>query len=87
MGLPPSSAGGVQLTLADAFPAVAITLVGAPGGPVGMTLFEAGEAGPVPAALVAVTANVYAVPLLRPLTVAVVPDVEAVKPPGDDVTV
>jgi hypothetical protein len=38
----------------------------------GVTAFEAADAGPVPAALVAVTLNVYAVPFVRPLTVAVV---------------
>jgi hypothetical protein len=38
----------------------------------GVTLLEASEAGPVPTALVAVTVNVYAVPFVRPVTVAVV---------------
>jgi hypothetical protein len=42
----------------------------------------------VPIAFVAVTVNVYAVPLLNPVTVADVAHVvDAVKPPGDDVTV
>ena len=36
----------------------------------GVTLFEAVEAGLVPTEFVAVTLNVYAVPLVRPLTVA-----------------
>jgi len=48
---------------------------------------EAAEAAPVPAALVAVTVNVYAVPLVSPLTVQEVATVEQEKPPGDDVTV
>lgn len=51
---------------------------------------EAADAGPVPAELVAVTVNVYAVPFVSPLTVAevVVPlAVVAVKPPGAEVTV
>src|SRR4051794_6666167 len=38
----------------------------------GVTAFEAAEAGPVPTAFTAVTLKVYAVPLVRPLTVAVV---------------
>jgi hypothetical protein len=54
----PLFAGAVQLTLADALPAVAVTLVGAPGTVNGVTLFDAGEDGPVPAAFVAVTVNV-----------------------------
>jgi hypothetical protein len=36
----------------------------------GVTAFEAAEAGPVPTAFVAVTRNVYAVPLVSPVTVA-----------------
>ncbi len=38
-------------------------------GPCGVTAFDI-EAGPVPAALVAATLNVYVVPLERPVTVA-----------------
>ena len=37
-----------------------------------MTAFDGVEAGPVPTALVAVTLNVYAVPLVSPVTVVVV---------------
>jgi hypothetical protein len=48
----------------------------------GVTLLDAVEAGPVPTELVAVTVNVYAVPLVRPVTtqgeLAQVP----VMPPG-----
>jgi hypothetical protein len=63
MALPPSLAGAVQETVALALPAVAETPVGAPGtvmttGAIGVTLFEGTEAGPVPAALVAVTVKV-----------------------------
>jgi hypothetical protein len=61
IALPPFEAGGVQDTVADASPAVAVTAVGAPGavaGATGVTLFEASEAGPVPTAFVAVTVNV-----------------------------
>jgi hypothetical protein len=45
------------------------------------------DVGPVPAELVAVTVNVYAVPLARPVTVIGLPAPAAVSPPGDDVTV
>jgi hypothetical protein len=56
----------------------------------GVTVFEAVEAAPVPMTLVAATVNVYAVPLVRPVTVAVVvlpSAVVAVSPPGEEVTV
>lgn len=58
MAEPPSSAGAVQLIDAEAFSAVAITLVGAPGTVVGITEFEALESGPVPTTLVAATVKV-----------------------------
>ena len=49
---------------------------------------EGGDAGPVPALLVAVTENVYGVPLVKPDTAQVVaPVVEQVLDPGDDTTV
>ena len=58
MGLPPFEAGGVKVTVACAFPAVAVTPVGAPGTVAGVTLFEGLDGGPVPSALVAVTVKV-----------------------------
>ena len=67
IGLPPLLAGAVKVTVACALPAVAVPMVGAPGTPAGVTLFEAAEAGPVPIALVAVTVKVYAVPLVSPV--------------------
>jgi hypothetical protein len=67
---------------------VAVTDVGAPGTVfAGTTAFDAPEEAPVPAALVAVTVKVYEVPLVRPVTVQVVPLVAHVRPPGLDVTV
>jgi len=39
---------------------------------VGVTAGEAAEAGPVPTALVADTVNVYVVPFVRPVIVALV---------------
>jgi hypothetical protein len=55
----------------------------------GVIAAELPEAVEVPAALVAVTVNVYAVPLVKPVTMAVVADpTEApVSPPGVEVTV
>ena len=88
MELPPSLAGAVQDTVAEALPAVADTPVGAPGTPAaGVTAVEAAEAAPAPLALVAVTVKVYGVPLVRPLTVhGLVAEVQ-VRAPGDEVTV
>jgi len=50
--------GAVQLTVAWAFPAVAVTLVGVPGGPIGVMLLEGADAALVPSELVEVTVNV-----------------------------
>ena len=81
-------AGAVQLAVAEAFPGVADTPVGAPGTVLGVTAALAIDAGEVPTLLVAVTVNVYGVPLVSPVTVPVVaPDVDTVAPPGDAVTV
>jgi hypothetical protein len=53
----------------------------------GVTLFEAAEAGLDPMALVAFTVNVYAVPLVRPVTVIGLVVPVAVNPPVEEVTV
>jgi hypothetical protein len=53
----------------------------------GVTEFDAAEAGPGPTPLVAMTVNVYAVPLVRPITVMGDAAPDAVKPPGLEVTV
>jgi hypothetical protein len=50
---------------------VALTLVGAPGTVHVVIELLAAEAAPVPTALVAVTVNVYAVPVVNPVTVIV----------------
>ena len=62
-------------------------MVGASGVVAGVTLFEADEADPVPTAFVAVTVNVYAVPLVRPITVIGDEPPAPVNPPGLEVTV
>ena len=54
---------------------------------IGVTALDALEAAEVPAEFVAVTVNVYDVPLVRPVTVWVVLDPDDVNPPGLDVTV
>jgi len=58
IGEPPVEAGGVNVTVACALPAVAVPIVGAPGRLANVTLFEGADAGPVPAAFVAVTVKV-----------------------------
>ena len=54
----PFAFGAVQLTVAAVSPAVAFTPVGAKGSPKGITLLEAADGDPGPAALVAVTVKV-----------------------------
>ena len=69
-------------------PAVAVTAVGASGTVFGVTVALAVDATEDPATLVAVTVNLYAAPLVRPVTVAVVaPVVLTVAPSGEAVTV
>jgi hypothetical protein len=60
IALPPLLLGAVQLTLADPFPAVAVTPVGAPGadGGLGVTALDGVDAGPVLMELVADTVKV-----------------------------
>ena len=60
IGLPPSG-GAVQVTVAEALPAVAVTPVGAEGAVAaacGVTELDGADAGLVPMALVAVTVKV-----------------------------
>jgi hypothetical protein len=66
---------------------VAVTLVGAPGAAAGFAGADAVEAVPVPDALVAVTVNVYATPLVRPSTAHEVVELVQILPPGLEVTV
>jgi len=58
MGDPPSLAGGVKVTTARLPTGLAVPMPGAPGTLAGVTLFDAADGSPVPAALVAVTVNV-----------------------------
>jgi hypothetical protein len=66
---PPVFVGAVKLTDALSLLPLAEMLVGTPGAVVaGVTADDAVEVVPVPTELVATTENVYAVPLVRPVT-------------------
>ena len=82
IALPPSSLGGDHEIEAWSIPGVAATDTGAPGTVRGVTGADAALAGPAPAALEAVAVKVYAVPLVKPVTVHEVEAVEQVRPPG-----
>ena len=89
IGEPPLLTGAIHDTTAWAFTGVAVTAVGGSGTVLGVVAALASDSDEVPIALVAVTVNVYAVPLTRPVIVAILttPFVLAVTPPGDAVTV
>ena len=71
---PPLEPGAVKATVAVVDPvAVAVPIVGAPATVRGVTAAETIEVAPVPAALVALTRNVYDVPFVKPVTVVTVP--------------
>jgi hypothetical protein len=84
---PPLSLGAVNVIVAWPLPPTAVTPVGEPGTAAGVTEFDALDAVLVPIAFVAVTVNVYAVPLLNPVTVIGDDPPLAVNPPVLDVTV
>jgi hypothetical protein len=84
---PPLLVGAVNVTVARAFPAVAVPIVGAPGPVEGVTEFE-GELGKLlPVAFVAITVKVYAVPLVSPVTVIGLVEPVPVILPGVEVAV
>ena len=87
--MPPLPA--LTVIVADPSPATAVGAGGVPGAvpeAAGLTEPDAGEALEVPVALVAVAEKVYAVPLLRPVTVHEpdAPVTVQVFPPGEAVT-
>ena len=86
---PPFDEGALHVMVADVADATtAPVMTGVVGTPAGMMELDAGEAALVPTTLVAVTVNVYDVPVVRPVTVQVIePVVVHVSPPGLDVTV
>ncbi len=80
------------MIVAEPSPATAVGAGGVPGAVaagVGLTEPDAPDPLEVPAELVAVAENVYAVPLVRPLTVHEVAGLVTVqvRPPGAEVTV
>ena len=89
-GEPPFEDGTLHDTNACASPALATTFAGALGAvvtAVGVTAFDAADGVLGPTAFVAVTRNVYDVPLVRPgTTTLVAPPVIALAPPGEAVT-
>ena len=84
---PPLDPGAEKVTTASPLPRVAVPMVGAPGVVAGVAALLALDALPVPTSFVAVTLNVYAVPLVRPVTVSGELAPLAVNPPGLEVTV
>jgi hypothetical protein len=84
---PEPTAPAVYATVAEAFPAVAVPIVGADGLIPGVCELDASDAGEVTPLLVAVTVNVYAVPAVRPVTVIGEEEPVPVRLPGLDVTV
>ena len=88
IALPPLSAGAVHDNATCESPGVPPSAVGAPGVVLGVTVVvDDVAAGPEPAALVATTTKVYAVPLARLSTMHDVESVVQVAPPGLAVTV
>ena len=70
---PPLFVGNAHVSAAVVLPPVAVTAVGALAVVIGVAPVEP-EASPAPAALIALTRNAYAVPLVRPLTTTLVPE-------------
>ena len=68
---PPSDAGAVQETVADALSGTADTPVGASGTVAGIITGDCAEGKESPAAFIAITVNLTAIPLVRLLSVAV----------------
>ena len=90
IALPPSFAGAVNATDAEAFPRVAVPIVGAPGTVAARTTaFDRAEGGPVFTAFVAVTEHLYVLVFVNePTTIGLLaPEFEPVAPPLDDVQV
>ena len=79
--------GAFHVTVTIRLSEVAATDVGADGAPTGTTAADGELAVDVPATFVAFTVNVYDVPFVRPVQVAVVPDTEHDPAEGDTATV
>ena len=74
-------------TAAAELPRMALTEIGASGTVAGVTKFDAVDAVLVPTEFVAVTVNVYAVPLVNPVIVTGDDVLVAVNPPMFELTV
>ena len=87
--VPPSLVGGLNEIVAFVSPRTTSVIVGALGGPRGVTEFELPEAVDPPTALFATTVNEYVEPLVSPPTKQLVKFAAAVQvaPPGEAVTV
>ena len=83
----PVFTGGAKVIVACVLLAVAVTLVGASGTPAGVTELDAVDVALIPNAFVAVTVNVYVVPLFNPVTVIGLPVELAANPPTFEVAV
>jgi hypothetical protein len=83
----PLVAGATKEMTAEALPGAPVGAAGATGTPAGVTAAVEAEATEVPPMVVAFTVNVYAVPLVRPVTTSGEEAPVAVAPPGDAVTV
>jgi hypothetical protein len=70
MAEPPLKEGGDQVTIADVFPGVASTAVGAPGTVAGVTAKER-EGGESPRLFLATTVKVIGIPLVSPVKFSV----------------
>jgi hypothetical protein len=79
--------GALNETVAVVLPRDAVTLVGAPGTPCGVTEFEGVEVEESPIAFVALTVNVYAVPLESPVAIVDVAVVVVLKAAGIEIMV
>ena len=75
-----------QVMLACPFPAVATTPAGELGMVTGVMEFDDSDSGLVPTLSVAVTVNVYSVPLVRPVSTMDDCVVVPVTLPGDEIT-
>ena len=84
---PPVLEGATQFRVTIVFPGTALSVVGAPGTAMTVTLFDGLEATLAPFMFVALTVNVYVVPPVSPVIVTDVFDVVALKPPMFEVTV
>jgi hypothetical protein len=82
----PTGKAPLKVTVAEAFPLTAVTVVGGEGVP-DSTLLDGTDAVLDPTPLVAFTVNVYDVPSVKPATVIGLAEPVPVNPPEDDVTV